>query len=321
MGRYIIRRLLASVPSVIGLTMVLFLLVRLMPGDAALLKAFASEDVLQNVNDPQVVEDLRKELGIDKPIPIQYVQWVGDMARGKFGTSYWSRNTVKSEIIRRLPVTLELLVLSMMVSVGTGVFIGVVSAVYQDGPIDYLARLAGILGLSVPSFWIALLVILLPALWWNYLPPLGYVPFFDNPIQNLKQFGPAALTLGWALSAGLMRLTRSEVLEVMRQDYVRTARAKGLSELTTIRKHVLRNSLIPVVTVVGLEIGSLIGGSVVIETVWGLPGIGRLVLTAINQRDYPVVQATVLFASLAFLLSNLVVDLSYGLLDPRIRYR
>ena len=321
MGRYIARRVVALVPTLLGLATILFLLVRLMPGDAALLQAYAGEELgLQEGTDPEVIEDLRRELGIDKPIPIQYVVWLGDTARLDFGTSYWSGNPVSSEIKRRLPVTLELLLLSVLVSVSTGLVVGVVSAIYQDTPIDYLGRTVAVLGLSFPNFWIALLLIVLPALWWDYLPPLGYTPFLDDPRRNLEQFAFPSLTLGWALSATIMRITRSEVLEILRQDHVRTARAKGLKERSVIYKHVLRNSFIPVVTVIGLQIGFLIGGTVVIENVFGLPGLGGLILTAINQRDYPVIQTTVVFAALGFLVTNLVVDLSYGALDPRIRY-
>ena len=321
MTGYIVRRLVALLPTLLGISIILFLLVRLMPGDAALMQAFAGEELgLQGEIDPEVIEELRRELGIDKPIPIQYIVWVGDTVTLDFGTSYWTRNSVTSEIKRRLPITLELLLLSVLVAVSIGLVVGVVSAVYQDTPIDYLGRLVAVLGLSLPNFWIALLVILMPALWWSYLPPLGYTSFFDDPRRNLEQFALPSLTLGWALSASIMRITRSEVLEVLRQDYVRTARAKGLKEASVIYKHVLRNSLIPVVTVIGLQVGFLIGGTVVIENVFGLAGLGALILTAINQRDYPVIQTTVLFAALGFLLTNLVVDLSYGLLDPRIRY-
>ena len=321
MGGYIVRRLVAMLPTLLGLSMILFLLVRLMPGDAALLIAFSGEDlILEGEVSDEVIDEMRAELGIDKPLPVQYVIWLGEVARLDFGESYWSRKKVTDELKRRLPITIELLILSVAVSVATGLVVGVVSGVYQDTPIDYLGRLIGVLGLSLPNFWIALLVILLPALWWQYLPPLGYTSIFDDPRRNLEQFTLPALTLGWSLSAGIMRLTRSEVLEVLRQDYVRTARAKGLAERTVIYKHVLRNSLIPVVTVIGLQIGFLIGGSVVIENVFGLPGLGQLILTAINQRDYPVIQTTVLFAALGLLFSNLIVDLSYGFLDPRIRY-
>ena len=309
------------VPTLLGLSVILFLLVRLMPGDAALLQAFAGDDlILEGETDPAVIEEMRRELGIDKPIPIQYAVWLGETVRLDFGTSYWSGDSVVNEIKRRLPVTIELLVFSVLIAVTTGLVIGVISAVFQDTLIDYLGRLIGVLGLSLPNFWVALLVILLPALWWSYLPPLGYSPFPDDPRRNLEQFALPSLTLGWSLSASIMRITRSEVLEVLRQDYVRTARAKGLTEVRVIYKHVLRSSLIPVVTVIGLQIGFLIGGSVVIENVFGLPGLGDLILTAINQRDYPVIQTTVLFAAIGFLFANLVVDLSYGMLDPRIRY-
>ena len=321
MTQYVARRLLAMIPTLIGLSMILFLLVRLMPGDAALLQAYTGDDlVLEGETDPEVIDQLRRELGIHEPIYVQYAVWLADMARLDFGTSYWTRKTVISEMRRRLPVTIELLILSVTVAVATGLVVGVVSAVYQDSPVDYAGRLVGILGLSLPNFWIALLVILLPALWWNYLAPPGYTPIFDNPLENLEKFALPSLTLGWSLSASIMRMSRSEVLEVLRQDYVRTARSKGLGERAVIYRHVLRNSLIPVVTVIGLQIGALIGGSVVIENVFGLPGVGQFILTAINQRDYPVIQSAVLFAALGFLFTNLVVDLSYGALDPRIRY-
>ena len=199
-----------------------------MPGDAALLQAFAGEDlILEGETDPAVIQEMRRELGIDKPIPLQYVVWIGDTAQLDFGTSYWTRNSVISEIKRRLAVTIELLLLSVLVAVATGLVVGVVSAIYQDTTIDYLGRIIGVLGLSLPNFWIALLVILLPALWWSYLPPLGYTAFLDDPLRNLDQFALPSLTLGWSLSASIMRITRSEVLEVLRQDYVRTARARA----------------------------------------------------------------------------------------------
>ncbi len=321
MAQYTTRRLVAMLPTLIGLSMILFLLVRLMPGDAALLQAFSGDDlVLEDDADPEAIEEMRRQLGIDKPLPVQYVIWVADTVTLDFGTSYWTRKPVISEMRRRLPITIQLLVMSVAVAVITGLVVGVVSAVYQDTPVDYLGRLVGVLGLSLPNFWIALLVILLPALWWRYLAPPGYTPFLDDPLENLEKFALPSLTLGWSLSASIMRMSRSEVLEVLRQDYVRTARAKGLGERSVIYRHVLRNSLIPVVTVIGLQIGGLIGGSVVIENVFGLPGVGQLILTAINQRDYPVIQTAVLLAALGFLFTNLIVDLSYGLLDPRIRY-
>ena len=192
-------------PTLLGLSMMLFLLVRLMPGDAALLIAFSGEDlILEGEVDQEVIDDMRAELGIDKPLPVQYVIWLGEVARLDFGESYWSRKKVTDELKRRLPITIELLILSVAVSVTTGLVVGVVSGVYQDTPIDYLGRLIGVLGLSLPNFWIALLVILLPALWWQYLPPLGYTSIFDDPRRNLEQFALPALTLGWSLSAGIM---------------------------------------------------------------------------------------------------------------------
>ena len=212
------------------------------------------------------------------------------------------------------------MVFSVLISTIVGVFVGMVSAIVQDTPVDFACRVFAIVGLSLPAFWVGIIVILLPALWWHFVLSTGYVSIWHHPIANLKAFIVPSVVLGWAFAGSLMRVTRSEMLGTLRQDYVRTARSKGLSELIVTYRHVLRNTFIPIITLVGLQVGVLIGGSVVIEQVFGLPGIGSFLLTAINTRDYPVIQSVVLLAALAFLLTTLIVDLSYGALDPRIRY-
>jgi len=320
MAAYMFRRLVAIVPTLIVLSIILFVMVRLMPGNAALLKAFSSSPLQQSANSTKAVAQYEHELGLDKPIPVQYLEWIGDTARLKFGNSYFTGSSAVSELKRRGPVTLELMVFSVLISTLIGVTVGVVSAIFQDTPIDFACRVFATFGLSLPAFWVGIMVILLPALWWHIVLPSGNVSILHNPVANLKVFIVPSVVLGWAFAGSLMRVTRSEMLETLRQDYVRTARAKGLGELIVIYRHVLRNAFIPIITLVGLQVGILIGGAVVIEQVFGLPGVGSFLLTAIGNRDYPVIQSVVLLAALAFLLTTLIVDLSYGVLDPRIRY-
>jgi peptide/nickel transport system permease protein len=315
---YIVRRILTTVPTLLGLSMILFALVRLLPGDAALLKAASGDNV--TLTDPALIASLRQQLGLNKPVPVQYVQWLGGVVRGNLGRSYWTGDPAQTELLRRLPVTIELVLGSVSISVVTGLLIGVLSGIYHDRPLDYIGRLVAIFGLSIPNFWVGTLIIVLPAIWWGYLPPLGYVSPLQDLATNLRQFLAPSLALGWALSASTMRITRSQMLEVLREDYIRTARAKGLRQRVVIYRHALQNTLIPVITLVGVQIGFLLGGTVAVESVYGLPGVGTLTITAINQRDYPIIQATVLFLSVWFVLINLAVDLAYGYIDPRVRF-
>lgn len=317
MTDYIIRRLLLVFPTLLGLSVILFILLRMLPGDAALLKVAGGEQAL---NDPAVLAEIRRELGLDQPLPIQYFQWMGGILRGDFGDSLWTRESTLQELLDRLPVTLELAIGSAIISALMGLCIGVVAAVHQDRPLDYGGRLFGVLGTSVPSFWVGTLLIVMPALLWGYLPRLGFVSLWDDPWTNLSQFIAPWIALGWALSASVMRMTRSQMLEVLRNDYIRTARAKGLREQTVVYRHALKNALIPVITITGVQLGFLLGGTVVVEAVYGLPGIGTATLQAVARRDYPVIQTNVLFLALCYVIINLVVDLAYGWLDPRIRY-
>jgi len=314
---YVVRRLLASVPTLLGLSMILFGMVRLLPGDAALLKAASGENV--TLTDPALISSLRSQLGLNKPVPVQYLQWLSGLVHGDLGRSYWTREPATAELARRLPITIELVLGSVSVSVVAGILLGVISGVYHDRIPDHLGRVFSIFGLSIPNFWVGTLIIVLPAIWFGYLPPLGYISPLKEPLDNLRQFLAPSLALGWALSASTVRITRSQMLEVLNEDYIRTARAKGLQARTVIFRHVIKNTLIPVITVIGVQIGFLLGGTVAVESVYGLPGVGTLTITAINQRDYPIIQASVLFLCLCFVLINLLVDLAYGVIDPRVR--
>ena len=314
---YLARRVLSTLPTLVGFSIILFCMIRLLPGDAAVLKAASGENV--SLTDPTLISSLRAQLGLNKPVPVQYAEWLGGIIHGDFGKSYWTGEPAQKELFRRLPVTIELVTGSVSISVVFGLFIGIMTALYHDRAFDHLGRLFGVFGLSIPNFWVGTLIIVLPAVWWGYLPPLGYVSPLKDPVNNLRQFIAPCLALGWALSASTMRITRSQMLEVLSEDYIRTATAKGLRQWSVISRHAVKNALIPVITIIGVQIGFLLGGTVAVETVYGLPGVGTLTITAINQRDYPIIEASVLFLSLWFVLINLVIDSTYGIIDPRVR--
>jgi len=312
MRLYILRRLLVAIPSLLIASLIVFTLPRLIPGDVVQLmleeKAYGKD-----------LEDLRAKLGLNRPIYVQYFDWMGSLARGQFGESLWTRQPVLSELARRLPVSATLGAMATIVAILIGVPIGVVAATRQDGVLDFFARSAAILGLSIPGFVLAILATLLPAIWWGWTPP-GFVEFAKDPARHLAQFILPALILGVASAAGIMRLTRGMLLEVLRQDYVRTAWAKGLRERVVVLKHALKNALIPVVTVLGLQVAGIAGGAVIIEWIFGIPGMGQFLVDAIVQRDYPVIQGINLVIVTIIVLMNLTVDLVYAVLDPRIRY-
>jgi peptide/nickel transport system permease protein len=312
MRNYILRRLLVAVPSLLIASLIVFTLPRLIPGDVVQLmleeKAYGKD-----------LEDLRAKLGLNRPLYVQYVEWLGSILRGNFGESLWTRQPVIAELGRRLPVTATLGLMATAVAVAIGVPVGVLAAVRQDGALDFFARSAAILGLSIPGFVIAILVTLLPAIWWGWTPP-RFVEFSRDPVGHLVQFILPAIILGIGSAAGIMRLTRGMLLEVLRQDYVRTAWAKGLRERLVVLKHALKNALIPVVTVLGLQLAGIVGGAVIIEWIFGIPGMGQFLVDAIVQRDYPVIQGINLVIVSVIVLTNLSVDLLYAVLDPRIRY-
>jgi len=312
---YILRRLLLTIPVLWGVSLIVFIAIRMVPGDVILAKMQGEFSTK-----PEQIAQMRHDLGLDVPGYVQYIRWISGVVRGDFGVSMNTFRPVLSEIVGRLSITAELAILSLFFGTLIAVPIGVMSAVFQDSWIDYLGRLLAMPALSVPSFVIATSLILFPSLWWGYFPPLGLAPFFERPLENLQQVIPATIALGAILAGQIMRLTRSSVLEVLRSDFVRTARAKGLRDLLVVWRHVLKAALIPVVTLIGSDFGRLLGGTVIIEAIFAFPGMGLLTLTAIQLRDYTQLQGNVLFIAAVFVMFNLLVDLLYGVLDPRIRY-
>jgi len=309
---YVLRRLLVAVPSLLIASLIVFTLPRLIPGDVVQL-------MLQEKAYGKDLEDLRAKLGLNRPIHVQYFDWLGSIAQGNFGESLWTRQPVLTELARRLPVSATLGVMATAVAIVIGIPIGVLAAIRQDGVLDFFARSAAILGLSIPAFVTAILVTLLPAIWWGWTPP-RFVELSKDPAAHIVQFILPAIILGVASAAGIMRLTRGMLLEVLRQDYVRTAWAKGLRERVVVLKHSLKNALIPVVTVLGLQVAAIAGGAVIIEWIFGIPGMGQFLVEAIVQRDYPVIQGVNLVIVGIIVVTNLSVDLVYAVLDPRIRY-
>ena len=312
MTAYIIRRLAALVPILLGVSIAVFLLVRIVPGNFAQL-------MLGPNATPQQVESLEHEYGLDKPVLEQYVDWIKGASHGDLGRSFLRDRGVAQEIVSRLPITGELVIMSMVTTVIVGVAIGMVSAANHRRPLDSVLRGVSILGMSVPSFWVGTLVILLPSLFFSYAPPFKHVGFFQNPWDNLREYGPPALVLGVASGCGLARIVRGSVLGVMGQDFMRTARAKGLAEQVVLRRHALGNVMLPIVTILGLQAASLMGGTVIIEQIFNLNGLGRLFYESVTMRDYPVLQAMALYSAVIFVVLFLVIDLTYAWLDPRVR--
>jgi peptide/nickel transport system permease protein len=301
------------IPVLLLITFGVAMLMRLVPGDPATL-------ALGQAASEKDRQAFRKAYHLSDPLPVQYLHWWQGVFQGNLGRSVVHRTTVTDELKTRLPSTIELLVLSVFFTVLIGIPIGVISAVRQNSFWDYSMRLFSIGGQSIPGFWLGTLVLILPAIWWNYLPPISKVSFTEDPLRNLQQYSLPALALAVGGSAGIMRLMRSSVLEVLRNDYVRTARAKGLTGSRVVVRHVLKNALIPIVTIIGIQIATLLGGTVIFETIFNLQGIGLLFVDSIFTRDYPVIQGLVFFLAVMFLFINLVVDVSYAWFDPRIRF-
>lgn len=316
MQKYIIRRVALMVPTLLGLSMLVFLMVRLVPGDIV---ALIAGDF--GATSPETRAAILKDFSLDKNIPEQYVLWLGQMAKLDLGSSLISGRTVQSELASRLPVTMELGILALLISVVLGLPIGILSAVRQNSAADYAGRSFAIGLLAAPNFWIGLVLIALAGRYFQWgVPPTTYVPITEDPVANIKLMIVPAAILGGAASGGVMRFTRTAMLEVLRQDYIRTARSKGLADRAVILRHALKNALIPVVTVVGLSVPGIVGGSVIIETVYSIPGMGRYYISSINQLDFPVVQAINIVTALAVVFANLAVDITYSWLNPRIRY-
>jgi peptide/nickel transport system permease protein len=315
MYKYIARRLLLAIPVLLLSSVIVFGLMRVMPGDALI--ALMGES--GNVGERELAK-LRKDLGLDKPYWEQYGLWLWQMVSLSPGDSIFTNEPIAVSLKKAIPVTVELAVLAMILGLLIAVPIGVVSATRQDTPSDYAGRVAAVAGLSIPDFWFGTLVITFAAIWFHWIPPIGYTSFWESPSRNLQQFLLPAAVLGYRLSSATMRMTRSTVLEVLREDYVRTAWAKGLAGRIVVYKHALKNALIPVVTIVGGQVGTLLAGTFIVETIFALPGMGRLTVEAILYRDYPVVQTNVMLVAATLVTLNLLVDLTYAWLDPRIRY-
>jgi len=312
--QYLLRRLALAIPTLFLVSVLVFALMRLMPGDVA------TRMVEGHAYAPTLAA-LRHDLGLDRPVHVQYLEWIGGIVtRGDFGRSYWTRQPILDEFVRRFPVTLELAFLTIVVSVVLGVLVGIVSAVRQDSVSDYVGRILAILALSIPYFGLAVLVVVLPSIWFKWTPVWSYVPFTTDPLENLKIMLVPAFVFGVTRAGPVMRIMRSALLDVLRQDYIRTAWSKGLAERPIILRHALKNAMIPVISLIGLQMPLYIGGSVIIESIFRLPGVGLFFFEALTRLDYPVVQSVNLIIAALVVGLNLLIDLSYAFLDPRIRY-
>jgi len=320
MHAYIIRRLLLIIPTLFLVTVMVFLTIRFIPGDVIdlMVAQMATETALGT---ELTAESLRHSLGLDVPIYIQYGRWLLHVVQGDLGRSLWTDLSVTGEIMSKLPVSLELGILAIITALLLAIPIGVYSAVRQDTWGDYGGRTIAILAISLPSFWLGTIVIVYPSIWWNWSPAMEYIPLTSDPMGNFIQFIIPAIILGMVMSGTTMRMTRTMMLEVLRQDYIRTAWSKGLAERTVVLRHALKNALIPVVTIIGMLSPVLIGGSVILEQIFALPGIGRYLIEAINRRDYTVISGINLTMASFVLTINLVVDLAYAYLDPRVQYK
>lgn len=313
MLRFIAARLIGTIPVVFVLSLGVFLMLQLTPGDPV-------QIMLGQDADPQSIAALRAQLGLDQPLPVQYARWAGNALRGDLGRSIRTNEPVADAIMSRLPVTIELSLIALLISLAIGLPAGVVAATHRNSPLDLTSTGVALLGISLPNFFLGILLILVFAQWLRWVPPSGYTPILQDPLMNLKQMFMPCLALGAALAGIVARLMRSSLLDVLDAEYMRTARSKGLVESSIVVGHGLRNALLPVVTVVGLQVGALLGGTILIETIFALPGIGRLAVDSIFARDFPIVQGVVLFLALVRVLSNLVADLLYGQIDPRIAH-
>ncbi|KGR74774.1 ABC transporter permease [Ureibacillus sinduriensis] len=313
MIEYIVRRLIFGIFVLLIMTAFIFIIMRAVPGDVVTLQLANSGATAEQM------DALKAEMGLDKSVLGQLIDWIKDAVQGNLGNSLWSGQQVSEIILDRLPVTIQLAVMSIVLAIIIGIPIGVISAVKQNTFIDHFLKVISIGGLSIPNFWLGLILLTVLSLALNWIPPLGYQSFMENPFVNMQQMFLPAICLAITLSASIVRMTRSAVLEVLHSEFIRTVRAKGAKEGIVIFKHALRNSLVSVITLIGLQIGYLLGGTVVLESIFALPGLGSLIFESVLVRDYPIVQSTVLVFGAMFLLVNLVVDVMYGWVDPRIR--
>lgn len=314
MGAFIIRRLLLLIPVLLGVSIVVFIMIHAIPGDPT--QILVGTDQL--ISDEQR-EVIRQQYGLDQPLPVQYGKWIGKVLQGDLGTSIRTRRALTVELKLRLPVTIELTLLAALLGTIPAVAVGVLAAVRRNSKLDYFATVGTLTGISIPNFLLATLLVLVFSVKLKWLPPIGYVPFRDDPVQNIKVMIMPAISLALPLAAILMRNTRSAVLEALSSDHVRVARAKGLSQRTVLGRHVLRNASIPIITVAGIQVATLLGGTVIIERIFSLPGIGSYIVDGINNRDYAVVTSVTLVMSTIFVLVSLFVDILYAIMDPRLR--
>ena len=323
MRAYAVRRLLMVIPTLFLVTVLVFLSVRFLPGDIIDVMQMQMERSWSRLGHEEIDRAaMERRLGLDVPVYVQYGRWVGGIfLRGTLGPSLMGGDTVEQSIAQRLPVTIQLGLMAILIGLVIAVPVGIYSAIRQDTAGDYVGRSLAILGLATPNFWLATMVILFPAIWWRWSPPLVLVSFADDPLGSLAGFAIPSLILGTYLSAATMRMTRTMMLEVLRQDYIRTAWSKGLLERSVILRHAVKNTLIPVVSLVALQVPILVGGSVIIENIFNLPGLGRLLVDALSIRDYPIVSGVNLVFATVVVAVNLATDLSYALIDPRVRYR
>ncbi|CAN5731930.1 ABC transporter permease [soil metagenome] len=314
MGPYLLRRLLLLIPILFGVSLLVFGLIHAIPGDATLIAIGTDTRIT-----PEQRELVRKSYGLDQPLPVQYAKWMGHVLTGDLGKSLRTRRPLTDELRLRLPVTTQLALMAATMAIGLAIPIGVLAAVRRNSRLDYAATIGTLIGISMPNFLLATILVLIFSFKLKWLPPIGYVPFREEPINNLKVMLMPSVSLALPLTAVLMRYTRSAVLEALSHDHVQVARAKGLANRAVMTRHVLRNASIPIITVIGIQFATLLGGTVIIESIFGLPGIGRYIYESISTRDYPVVQSVTLVMAAIFVLISLVVDITYAFMDPRLR--
>ena len=320
MHRYLIRRLLMMIPTLFIISIIVFLMISLIPGDV--IDSMMQQGLAKRAGGGLDREALERALGLDVPMYVQYGRWIGDIfLHGSLGDSLRTGEPVVTTIFGKVATTVELGLMAIVISVMMALPIGIYSAIRQDTVGDYTGRSIAIIFIAIPSFWIATMIMLYPSIWWGWSPPVALIPFREDPLGNLGQFFIPSFILGMAMAGTTMRMTRTMMLEVLRQDYIRTAWSKGLKERLVVRRHALKNALIPVVTIVGAELPVLVGGAVIIEQIFALPGIGRLLLVSLSDRDYTLVSGVNLVIASGVVVANLLVDISYAYLDPRVRYR
>jgi peptide/nickel transport system permease protein len=319
MRKYLAQRLLIAIPTIFGVTVLIFIAMRVLPGDP--LSAISGEGGGTYVLSREQLEAARKSLGLDRPYVVQYLDWVRDVLRGDLGKSFWRGEPIREVIVRRAPITGQIALMAVVLSWIIGLPVGLIGALWRNSWTDYAFRLVVTLFMAIPSFWVGLMIVLSLVLTLTWRPPLTIVYFWDDPVRNLQMTAGPALALGLALAAMMARITRSSVLEVLGEDYVRTARAKGLRERIVVWRHALVNAMLPILTVTGTALGALLGGSVAVERAFGVPGLGLALVFAVAERDWMLIQNLVLLYGVIFIFVNLVVDVSYGWFDPRIRYQ